>query len=78
MRLLPVAFGVRERCPLRIHEGPAMFDVFCTDCSRRQLVFPGQVLGIRNDERGIQVVFRCSRGHVGVVLTGRAAEPTAA
>ena len=54
-----------------------MFDVFCTDCSRRQLVFPGQVLGIRNDDRGIHVVFRCSRGHVGVVLTGRATETAA-
>ncbi len=50
-----------------------MFDVFCTDCSRRQLVFPGQVLGIRNDSGGIHVVFRCSLGHVGVWLTGRSA-----
>lgn len=48
-----------------------MFDVFCTDCSRRQLVFAGQVLGIRNDESGIHVVFRCARGHVGVWDTGR-------
>ena len=55
-----------------------MFDVFCTDCSRRQLVFPGQVLGIHNDERGIHVVYRCSRGHVGVVLTGRPVEETVA
>jgi hypothetical protein len=50
-----------------------MFDVFCTDCSSRQLVFAGQVLGIVNDENGIHVVFRCSRGHVGVWDTGRAA-----
>lgn len=55
-----------------------MFDVVCTDCSRRELVFPGQVLGIRNDEQGIHVYFRCSRGHVGVVLTGRLAEHAAA
>jgi hypothetical protein len=55
-----------------------MFDAFCTDCSRRQLVFPGQVLGIRNDERGIHVVYRCSRGHVAVMVTGRGAEGGAA
>lgn len=55
-----------------------MFDVYCTECARRQLVFPGQVLGIHNDERGIHVVFRCSRGHTGVLLTGRGAEPAAA
>ena len=54
-----------------------MFDVYCTDCSRRQLVFPGQVLAIRNDERGIHVVYRCSRGHVGVLVTGRQVEEPA-
>ncbi len=48
-----------------------MFDIFCTDCSRRQLIFPGQVLGISNDENGIHVAFRCGRGHVGVWRTGR-------
>lgn len=55
-----------------------MFDVFCTDCSRRQLVFARQVLGVVNDENGIHVVFRCSRGHVGVWDTGRAAASAAA
>ncbi len=55
-----------------------MFDVFCTDSSRRQLVFPGQVLGIRNDEQGIHVYFRCSRGHVGALLTGRLVDEHAA
>ena len=55
-----------------------MFDVFCTECHRRQLVFPGQVLGIHNDDRGIHVVFRCSRGHTGVFLTGRGSQEPAA
>lgn len=55
-----------------------MFDVFCTECSRRQLVFPGQVVGIHNDKSGIHVAFRCSRGHVGVWDTGRAASAAAA
>ena len=54
-----------------------MFDVFCTECDRRQLVFPGQVLGIKNDTSGIHVVFRCSRGHVGIWDTGRAAATAA-
>ena len=58
--------------------GSAMFDVFCTECSRRQLVFPGQVLGIKNDESGIHVVFRCSRDHVGIWDTGRSARAAAA
>ena len=49
-----------------------MFDVFCTECSRRQLVFPSQVRGIVNDETGIHVVYRCRRGHLGVWDTGRA------
>ena len=55
-----------------------MFDVYCTECARRELVFPGQVLGIHNDDRGIHVAFRCGRGHVGVLLTGRGTEQAAA
>ncbi len=51
-----------------------MFDVYCTECARRQIVFAGQVVGIHNDASGIHVVFRCSRGHVGVWDTGRRAE----
>lgn len=48
-----------------------MFDVFCTECARRELIFPGQVLGGRNDAAGIHIAFRCSRGHVGELVTGR-------
>lgn len=56
-----------------------MFDAYCTDCSGRQLIWPGQVLGIRNDDAGIHVAFRCSRGHRGEMVTGRAvSEPAAA
>ena len=50
-----------------------MFDVFCTECSRRQLISASQVQGVVNDENGIHVVFRCGRGHLGVWDTGRAA-----
>ncbi len=53
-----------------------MFDVHCSTCSRRQLVFPGQVLGIVNDDRGIHVLFRCACGTTGVWDTGR--RPSAA
>jgi hypothetical protein len=50
-----------------------VFDAYCTACARRELIFPGQVLGSSNDEHGIHVAFRCSRGHVGEWLTGRRA-----
>jgi hypothetical protein len=55
-----------------------MFAVFCAACSRRQLIFPGQVLGIVNDGSGIHVVFRCGCRETSVWHTGRRAEPEAA
>lgn len=55
-----------------------MFDVFCTACSRRQLIFPGQVLGIVNDGAGIHVVFRCGCRQTSVWHTGRRSEPAQA
>ena len=55
-----------------------MFDVFCTECSRRQLISAGQVQGVVNDENGIHVVYRCSRGHLGVWDTGRATRTASA
>ncbi len=42
-----------------------MFDAVCTDCQRRELIFPAQVLSIHNDPDGISVSFRCGKGHVG-------------
>lgn len=51
-----------------------MFDVFCPACSRRELISGRQVLGARNSEAGIHLAFRCSRGHVGELLTGRRAQ----
>ena len=50
-----------------------MFDVFCTACSRRRLIFAGQVVGISNDEGGIHVDYRCWCGGVGRGDTGRTA-----
>lgn len=54
-----------------------MFDIFCTACERRQLVFPDQVLGIGNDADGIHMVFRCRCESVGVWHTGRSARQVA-
>lgn len=54
-----------------------MFVAFCTTCSRRQLIFAGQVLGIVNDERGIHLAFRCGCGSTSIWHTGRAAAPAA-
>ena len=48
-----------------------MFDIVCTSCTRRQLIFPGQVLGMVNDDRGIHVAYRCWCGSTGIWDTGR-------
>ena len=55
-----------------------MFDITCSACARRQLIFAGQVLGVVNDERGIHVAYRCSCGSTGIWHTGRAAARAAA
>jgi hypothetical protein len=54
-----------------------MFDITCSTCARRQLIFAGQVLGVLNDEKGIHVAYRCTCGSTGVWDTGRAANRTA-
>lgn len=55
-----------------------MFDVHCPACSTRRLVFPSQVLGLVNDERGICLAYRCWCGAVGTWLTGKGARTAAA
>ena len=50
-----------------------MFDITCSACTRRRLIFAGQVLGVFNDETGIHVAYRCPCGSTGVWNTGRAA-----
>jgi hypothetical protein len=50
-----------------------MFDVRCTACSRRRLIFAGQVLGMHNDDAGIHIAYRCWCGALGTWHTGRAA-----
>jgi hypothetical protein len=55
-----------------------VFDVFCSACARRRLVFPGQVLGLVNAPGGIAVQYRCWCGEVGVWSTGRRTAPAPA
>ncbi len=50
-----------------------MFSHHCTACDRTQLIFPGQVAGIVNDERGIVLSFRCWCGSEQTAITGNAA-----
>ena len=49
-----------------------MFDIVCSTCTRRQLIFPSQVLGVANDGHGIHVTYRCWCGSAQVWTTGRA------
>ena len=51
-----------------------MFDIVCSSCTRRQLIFPSQVLGVVNDGAGIHVAYRCWCGSAGVWHTGRMQE----
>ena len=34
-----------------------MFDHVCTDCEKRQLIFPSQVTSMKNTDHGIVVAF---------------------
>lgn len=54
-----------------------MFDAICATCYRRELIFPGQIIGVENAADGIVVTFRCGRGHVGCWRTGRRAAAAA-
>jgi hypothetical protein len=42
-----------------------MFDTKCHACQKRQLIFPGQVRKLINDEQGIVAIFRCWCGSLG-------------
>jgi hypothetical protein len=55
-----------------------VFDVFCTTCAHRRLIFPGQVLALTNDGAGIHVAYRCWCGALGQWDTGRSAVREAA
>ena len=51
-----------------------MFDHTCTECERRQLIFPSQVTSLVNTDHGIIVAFTCWCGADQTLLTGRSAE----
>ena len=48
-----------------------MFDHVCTTCAKRQLIFPTQVTGLTNTDRGIVVTFTCWCGADQSLVTGR-------
>jgi hypothetical protein len=54
-----------------------MFDHHCTACAKRQLIFPSQITGMVNTDRGIVVAFTCWCGADQTMLTGAKAEPAA-
>jgi len=42
-----------------------MFDTYCPECQKRQLIFPSQVTQLVNDEQGIVAIFSCWCGAPG-------------
>ncbi|WP_372729286.1 hypothetical protein [Nocardioides sp.] len=50
-----------------------MFDHVCTACSKRQLIFPSQVIAVTNGASGIHVAFTCWCGATQELRTGKAA-----
>ena len=48
-----------------------MFDHLCTECDKRQLIFPSQVTSLVNTDHGIIVAFTCWCGAEQTMLTGR-------
>lgn len=49
-----------------------MFDNECTECGKRQLIFPAQITSINNTGPGILVGYTCWCGAAQTWLTGRA------
>jgi hypothetical protein len=50
-----------------------MFDHHCTECGKRQLIFPSQVTSLMNTDHGILVAFTCWCGAAQTMVTGSAA-----
>ena len=50
-----------------------MFDINCTACDKRQLIFSSQVTSFTNTDHGIVVAFTCWCGAEQSLTTGRAA-----
>ena len=54
-----------------------MFDHQCTECGKRQLVFPSQVTSLANTAEGIVVTHTCWCGAEQTWTTGKAVEAKA-
>lgn len=50
-----------------------MFDIHCTACDKRQLIFPSQVTSMSNTDHGIVVTYTCWCGAEQTMTTGKAA-----
>lgn len=55
-----------------------MFSTYCAVCGARTLIWPSQIDGVSNSDRGIVVRFHDSAGHPGTLVTGRGATTLAA
>jgi hypothetical protein len=51
-----------------------MFDNYCAECNKRQLIFPSQIKHMVNDESGIVVFYECWCGALNAWRTGSATE----
>ena len=47
-----------------------MFDNYCPECDKRQLVFPSQIRSLTNTDRGIEVCYTCWCGSQQTWRTG--------
>ena len=48
-----------------------MFDHTCTECEKRQLIFPSQITSLVNTDHAIVVAFTCWCGAAQTMTTGR-------
>ena len=53
--------------------GSPMFDIHCTACEKRRLIFPSQVSSVVNTEHGIVVTLDCWCGAEQKLRTGKGA-----
>jgi hypothetical protein len=49
-----------------------MFDNYCPECDKRQLIFPSQIVAVVNTDHGIEVAYTCWCGTEQTWRTGAA------
>jgi hypothetical protein len=52
-----------------------MMDVWCDGCQARVLLWPSDLKGIVNSDRGLIVAYRCGAGHDGAEAIEHAGQP---